>query len=175
MKHSCLCSWYNLSLGCALCLAIRESLIGEFAQLEYEGLYYIANGPLIPAVIYFVCRKEWARRNYLGDKNDISVKKVLTRTWENKFDWWSIFILLLASIFQAGLYISCILPFKAARTNGLNIGIITAIWSFVPFFVAIQERILYNVGIKIHHIIGMIFLVAMTILISLSDLFGNGA
>ena len=55
----------------------------------------------------------------------------------------------------------------------MNIGIIEAIWSVCPFCIALAEWIMYRVSIRLYHIIGMFALVAMTILISLSDLFGD--
>ena len=42
-----------------------------------------------------------------------------------------------------------------------------------PFCIALAEWIIYRVSIRLYHIIGMLALVAMTILISLSDLFGD--
>ena len=54
---------------------------------------------------------------------------------------------------------------------GLNVGITTAIWSFIPFFVAIIERILYGIGIKPYKILGMMMIVSMSILVALSDLY----
>lgn len=71
------------------------------------------------------------------------------------------------------VYYSVILAAQAARLSGLNLGITTAIWSFMPFFVAISERILYGTGVKPYQILGMLLIVLMSILVSLSDLFGN--
>ena len=70
-------------------------------------------------------------------------------------------------------YYSVVLAARASRLSGLNLGITTAIWSFIPFFVAIIERILYAVGIKPYQILGMLMIVCMSILVSLSDLFGT--
>lgn len=70
-------------------------------------------------------------------------------------------------------YLSVILAFEKAALAGLNIGITTAIWSIVPFFVAVSERVFFNVGIKPYHVVGMLFVVVMTILVSLSDLFSS--
>ena len=74
---------------------------------------------------------------------------------------------------QLGIYASVILALKAARRSGLNIGIIEAIWSIAPFCIAFAEWIIYKVGLKLYQIVGMIAIVAMTILISLSDLFND--
>ena len=63
-------------------------IVGEISHLPHnEGYYYMAPGPIILCIIYFVYRKEWSRRN--GDSDKV---KVLTRTWDNKFDWWTILV-----------------------------------------------------------------------------------
>ena len=54
-------------------------------------------------------------------------------------------------------------------------GIASAIWSFVPIFVAIIERLFYHVEIKLNQVVGMVLLVLMSILVALSDLFGEEA
>ena len=62
-----------------------------------------------------------------------------------------------------------------SRLAGLNIGIASAIWSFLPFFVAFLEWIVYGVRLKAFQILGMILLVGMAILVALSDLFSENA
>ena len=59
----------------------------------------------------------------------------------------------------------------ASRRSGLNIGIIEALWSISPFFVAFTEWVLFNVKIKLYQFLGMLGLAVMAILISLSDVF----
>ena len=60
-----------------------------------------------------------------------------------------------------------------ARRAGLNIGIVTAVWSLVPFFVAVLDKMIYGSKIKLYHIFGMLLVVVMAVLISLSNLFGS--
>ena len=127
-------------------------------------------GPLPFSLAYFVYHKEWQKRNRLTDK-DLNVRKVLTRTWENKIDWWAITVCTFSAGVQMVIFISVILAFKASRQAGLNIGITTAIWSCTPFMVAFMEFILYRVRIRLYQIVGMIMLVAMVLLVSLADLF----
>ena len=67
------------------------------------------------------------------------------------------------------------MAFKISRQAGLNIGVTTAIWSITPFFVAFIERVFFKVSIGLYQIIGMLLIVIMTVLISLSDLFGPDA
>ena len=58
---------------------------------------------------------------------------------------------------------------KYSRQAHLNLGISVAIWSFVPIFVAIPDRIFYNTKVEKFHVTGMVLLVAMTIIEALSD------
>ena len=100
------------------------------------------------------------------------MRKVLHRTWDNRIDWWTLFICIIGGVGICAIFIGVILALKVSRMAGLNIGIASAIWSFIPFFVAFLEKILYGVGIKLYQFVGMILLVIMAILIALSDLFG---
>lgn len=100
---------------------------------------------------------------------------MLTRTWDNKLDWWAFSVCLGLAVLQILMVGSVILAFKHARSAGLNIGIITAIWSFIPFGVAALERIIYGISIKLFQIVGMLAIVVMAILVSLSDLFSPDA
>ena len=72
-------------------------------------------------------------------------------------------------------YYAIVLGARAARLSGLNLGITTAIGSIVPFCVAVIDKIVLGIGIKPHQIIGMILIVSMSVLISLSDLFSEDA
>ena len=58
---------------------------------------------------------------------------------------------------------------KFSRQASLNLGISVAIWSFVPIFVAIPDRIFFSVKVEKFHVIGMILLVAMTVIEALSE------
>ena len=70
-------------------------------------------------------------------------------------------------------YYSVVLATTASRRSGLNLGITTAIWGFIPFFIAIIDRIVYGTGVKPYQIVGMILIVCMSVLVSLSDLFSD--
>ena len=49
----------------------------------------------------------------------------------------------------------------------------TAVWSLVPFFVAVLDKMIYGSKIKLYHIFGMLLVVVMAVLTSLSNLFGS--
>ena len=123
-------------------------MIGEISALGYEGLYYLAVGPIPFGFIYFIYRKEWARRNIPSHKDNEKKNKVISRTWDNSLDWWTGFIVFIGAFLQGAIYVGVIESFKMSRLAGLNIGIASAIWSFLPFFVAFLEKILFGVGLK---------------------------
>ena len=100
------------------------------------------------------------------------VDKVLTRTWENKVDCWSVLVCCLSSLVQVGLFISIVYAFMISRKAGLNIGVTTSIWATEPFLVALTERVFFRVSLGLYQIVGMVLIMTMVILISLSDLFG---
>ena len=155
----------------AIGFAVRVILSGEMTSLGFSSLYYFAVGMTIPSAIYLMHSKEWARRNNPQDQNHPRKKKVLTRTWNNKVDFKALGICCVAAFLQMTLFYSVILAAQASRLSGLNLGIMAAVWSFLPFFVAVSERILYGNGVKPYQILGMILIVTMSVLVSLSDLF----
>ena len=127
-------------------MCLRETLIGnDFSKLQLIGLFYLAPASFLISLLWFVYRKEWARRNKLTDK-DIGVEKVLTRTWNNEIDWRCVILCSLTSLIQVSVFISAIMAFMISRRAGLNIGVATAIWSILPFFVAFVERIFFKVS-----------------------------
>ena len=56
-----------------------------------------------------------------------------------------------------------------ARRADLNIGIVTAVWSLTPFFIAVFDKIIYGSKIKFYHILGMLLVVVMALIISLPN------
>ena len=97
--------------------------------------------------------------------------KVLIRTWDNRFDWWTMFFCAISAVMQFAIFASCIYCFKVSRAAGLNIGIAQCIWALNPFLVAVVERVFWGVGLVRSQVFGMLALVACTILVSLSQLF----
>ena len=166
-------NWIFLAIIAAFLYALRIITVGEMTALGFNGLYYYSVGQAFFSTAYFIYRKEWTRRNNPLDINDPEKRKVLTRTWGNKFDFGILAYGCFSAFIQMVFYYSVVLAARASRLSGLNLGITTAIWSFVPFFVAIIERIVYGVGVKPSQILGMVLLVLMSILISLSDLFDS--
>ena len=94
-------------------------------------------------------------------------------TWDNTLDCWSFIICIVSAAFQIAVFISVILAIMLARRAGLTIGIVTAVWGIGPFFVAVLDKLIYGSEIKLYHIFGMLLIVVMSVLISLSNLFGS--
>lgn len=59
-----------------------------------------------------------------------------------------------------------------ANTAGVNVGVITTIWSVNPLFMAVADYLIYGQRLQYFHIIGLIAIVACTICISLSSVVG---
>ena len=154
---------------------LRSLLVGEISTLGFEGLLYMAPGPIPSGIIYFTYRREWARRNMPASEDDPKVKKVLSRTWNNEIDYWSFFVCCFSAAGAGLCYIGVIISLKFSRLAGLNIGIASTIWSFLPFFVAFLELLIYGTRIKPFQFMGMLFLVITAVLIALSDLFAESA
>ena len=147
-KHWFWDNWIICALTSAVCYAIRGTLTGELAHLGLEIQYYLASGAPLVCIGYYIMRKECSRRN--PPVRNADTMKVLTRTWDNRFDWWALFLCTVGGVMQLLFYVGVTASFKKSRQAGLNIGISSAIWSFVPIFVAILERIFYGIGVGVH-------------------------
>ena len=123
-------------------------LTGEISALGFPGVIYMGSGPIIFGVFYFTCMRDLSLKNNPADEKNVSVRKVIHKTWDNRIDWWTLFIVLVGGVGIGAILVGVILALQVSRLAGLNIGIASAIWSFTPFFVAFLERILYGVGIK---------------------------
>ena len=98
-QTSCLNNWITLSLIAACMFSLRIIIVGEMTTLGFDGLYFFSTGSTLMSSLFFTYRKEWAKLNNPLDINDEEKKKVLLRTWGNKFDYCS-----LAVVFLAGLW-----------------------------------------------------------------------
>ena len=63
---------------------------------------------------------------------------------DNKFDWYSLMIVVVGAVNQTAIYLAIVLCFKLAHQAGLNIGIAQSIWSINPFFISILEKVVYK-------------------------------
>ena len=146
-------------------------LIGSLSPLGMQGVNYFCFGNLLASVIYFAVNKECVKKNAPNARAQAGKCKVLLRTWDNSFDWRTMFFCLLSALWQFFIYASAMLCFKVAKSAGLNIGIAQCIWALNPFLVAVIERVVWGVGLAHTQVLGMCSLVACTICVSLSELF----
>ena len=96
---------------------------------------------------------------------------MLLRTWENSFDWKAFGVLVFFACYEIVIVASIMVTFKVAQMAGMNIGISVALWSIGPFFIAITDWVIYGQGLRCFQIVGMLALMAMAIMVSLSDVF----
>ena len=96
--------------------------------------------------------------------------KVLLRTWNNKFDWYSVLIVMMGGAIQLALFLVINFCFTISHKANLNIGIAQAIWSVSPFFIALLEWLCYGMRLQVHHIIGMSVMILCVAAVALSNL-----
>ena len=137
-----------------------------------RSLYYFNSGSLLVGLVYFTTRCEWRKRNLeqrgLLDQAGRD-KKVLLRTWDNRFDWCSLSICILGAIFQTCIYLSIVLCYRKAREAGLNIGIAQAIWAINPAMISVLERVVYGTKLVAKQIYGTALILIMCVCVSLSN------
>ena len=97
-------------------------LIGSLAPLGMGSVNYFCLGSLLFSIFYFGIRKECNRMNSFDSKAN-GDRKVLTRTWDNRVDWWTLIFCLLSAAMQFAIYAAVVLCFRVSRAAGLNIGI----------------------------------------------------
>ena len=125
-KHWLWSSWIPLSICAMISFALCNVFIGKLSAMGIRSAYYFNSGSLIFSILFFIYKREWARRNHgprpgLLDKDR---RKVLTRKWEtNEIDWWSMFFCIIGAAFQTCIYTVIAYSFKLANMADLNIGI----------------------------------------------------
>ena len=94
----------------------------------------------------------------------------MLRTWNNKFDWYSVLIVIVGGAIQLALFLAINFCFTVSHKADLNIGIAQAIWSVSPFFIALLEWLCYGMRLQVHHIIGMSVMILCVVAVALSNL-----
>ena len=62
-------------------------IIGTLSNLDgMDSINYFCSGAVIFTVGYFIYNKECSKMNAI-DAKSTDARKVLFRTWDNKFDW----------------------------------------------------------------------------------------
>ena len=79
--------------------SIGNILIAELSSLGIGATRYFGAGAFIFSVIFFSVRKECTLRNNPEDRDNPAVNKVLSRTWDNKVDYWAALVVLIGAIF----------------------------------------------------------------------------
>ena len=74
-----------------------------------------------------------------------------------------------AAALEIVIFFVIIWVFQVAHQAEMNIGICVGIWAIFPFIVAIWERVAFKVELTCSQFIGMLALLVMAVLISVSD------
>lgn len=138
-----------------------------------HGIEYYCSGSLVFCIAYFVAKREWSLKNTFDQNGNASGRgrKVIFRTWSNKFHWWALFIVVVGAAFQTAIYSAIVLTYSTAKKAGLNIGIAQAIWAIHPILVSILEKCCYSIDFNMKQVYGMSLIVIMAVLVSLSQVF----
>ena len=97
-KHWLWSNWILLTILAVVSFSIANLLIGSLSLLGLSSIHYFNSGALLISIIYFVYKKEWAKRNPpCGQSNNAT--KVLTRTWDNRIDWCTILFCIVSAFF----------------------------------------------------------------------------
>ena len=108
-KHCYWDNWIALTLTSAIFFTARSMLTGEISALGFPGVIYMGSGPIIFGVFYFTCMRDLTIKNNPADERKVSVRKVIHRTWDNRIDWWTLFIVLVGGVGIGAILVGVIL------------------------------------------------------------------
>lgn len=82
----------------SVCFTTANLLIGSLSELGMRACFYFCSGSLVFSAGYFIYQKEWSKLNIPEQQAMAEQRKVLLRTWDNKFDWFALLIVLGGSV-----------------------------------------------------------------------------
>lgn len=86
---------------------------------------------------------------------------------DGKIDYLHLFGFLVFSVLYFVIQNVTFLTVWFANLAKINVGIITLIWSINPFYMAVADWIIYKSQLRYFHVIGMVLIVACSVLLSL--------
>jgi multidrug transporter EmrE-like cation transporter len=74
----------------------------------------------------------------------------------------------IGALVAIGIFLIVTFTLKLAIMADLNTGIVITIWAINPFTSALMDFFIYRSPLKMHHLIGMVFLIMCAIFVSVS-------
>jgi len=127
-------------------------------------IFYFSPGTILTSIIFFTIRGVQNKRNpdinkLWTDQNLIIDGQV---RWKNVVGY-----ACFACCYFCIQNLAFLTIFFASKAD-INVGLITTIWSVNPLFMAIMDSIFFSQKLQYFHVIGMISIVACTVVLSLS-------
>ena len=91
-------NWILLTTLSMASFATGNLLIGNLSALGLASINYYCTGALLFSIAYFYYHGEWSKINSI-DAEASGMTKVLTRTWDNRFDWLAIIFCMVSGLF----------------------------------------------------------------------------
>ncbi len=130
--------WVIYSLMAALLFAICDATISEISVAGPKGILYFCLGTLVCGIVFFAYR---FRQNYVNKGVfwvDFRFKVDGTLNMVNMIGF--LIFALIYGLYQ-NLAVTC---FYFTNKAGINVGVMTTIWSINPLFIAVLDYLIYK-------------------------------
>ena len=154
-------SWIAFAFGACISFTICNSAISEISnQAGPACLFYFASGSIVTGIAYHLikcCREKtlWNNQNIIVD-GQFKLKNLIG------FVCYCLIYLLIQLLAIYTMYF--------ANKAGVNVGIITTIWSLNPLFMATADFFIFGQPLKHYHYQGLISILICSVVISLSGM-----
>ena len=146
------------SAACAgLCLCLGNEIISIITS-HVDGLsciFYLSFGSWVTGAIYqlIMCIVNYRDKDvdYIWHRNNIIV--------DSKLNIRHLLLFLIKCCIFFGILSSKFMTMYFAHISGINVGVITTIWSVQPLIAALVDWIFYNQVLGFNHFIGMILII----------------
>jgi multidrug transporter EmrE-like cation transporter len=150
-------------VGAAIFFTLCNASISEITNsVGPLCIFYFAPGTIITSLIYFTLKGIQSQRaggSFWTNQN------LIIRGELKKSNAWG--YTAFAFCYFCIQNLAFVTLFFANKAN-INVGLITTIWSVNPLFMAIMDSIMFHQKLQYYHHIGMVAIVACTVVLSLS-------
>ena len=157
----------------ALCAAVFFSIANEFISVltahmdGFSCVFYMSFGGWVAGIVYQLIMSciNWRdpNVNYVWHRNNIIVDEKVNRI--------HLILFMLSCCLFFLITISKLMTIYFSNMSGVNVGVITTMWSIEPLFGALLDRIINGQKLSINHAIGIILIVSGAISIGYAGIY----
>ena len=159
-----------LHAGCAatcFCFANEITSIITFHVDGLSTIFYLSGGAMVAGishqVIMSVLNFRDPAKDYIWHRNNLIIDGKL------RIPNLLLFIIMCSTYFC--IVVSIFMTMKCAHMSGVNVGVITTMWSVQPLIAAVLDFVLYRQLLSINHIIGIVLVIIGAVSVGFSGIY----